>query len=1049
MPACAACGRANPNEAKICSGCGARVVSDAPVPVAARKVVTVVFSDVSGFTALGERLDPESLQQLVGRWFHEAHRVIARHGGTVEKFMGDAVMAVFGVPVVHEDDALRAARAALEMRDTLIDLNEELAQRWGVRLDVHTGLNTGEVVIGESPGGEMSTVGDAVNVAQRLEASAPPGEVLIGEEAARLVAPAARLDPVEPLVLKGKAAPVSAWRLVSVASELVGVPERVKTPFVGRADELHSLRRNFDEVLSAQTPRLITVLGAPGIGKSSLVRAFLADVREDARAVVGRCLPYGDGITYWPVAEIVRQLAGAGTEDAVAALARGGAAQDEAELIATRLARVAGFAAGAVPVEEAQWAVRKLLESVGRQRPLVVVVEDIHWGEPTLLDLLEHLSTILAEVPVLLVCLARPELLDKRPAWSTVGGERATVVRLEPLSPREAGELLEQLVRDADLTTEEPSQLLLPAEGNPFFLQQMVAMRAEAHDDTTAVPPTIQAVLTARIDRLPPGERAVIERGSIEGRTFHRGSLAELLSEEEQEDLDANLAELIRRELIRRGVPDFENEQAYHFDHILIRDATYSLLPKHLRGDLHERHARWVERRIDQKLGEHAELVGYHLEQAFRCHLEVEPSAQETYRLLATSGGRHLGTAGRRALARDDLPAAVNLLERATHLLPDDDPALGDLEPELGMALTEAGRLSEAEGILDVAVAHAAARGDSGARAHAEVAGLFARLQMDTDAGAREVRERSDPLQATFERGDDDLGLGRLWRLRALVSWIEANSADADAAWERAAEHAQRAGDDRGWSEALSWLASSAYVGPAHVDDAIARCESIRGQLSGRRLSQALVLHPLAGLRAMRGEFAAARHLLAESNAIFTDLGVTMHTAVSHHEAFVALVSGDAAGAEAVLRTGYERLAKMGEKALLATTAAMLAHVLYEQRRLDDAWAFTRAAKEASAANDLSAQIMWRAVRARLLARKGEMAEAKRLSAEAVALAAPTDWLTDRADSLLSQAQVLRMAGDTRAAMDAFQDAIGLYSRKGNTIGARHARSSLDIQVPV
>ena len=241
--------------------------------------------------------------------------------------MGDAVMAVFGVPVVHEDDALRAARAALEMRDTLIDLNEELAQRWGVHLDVHTGLNTGEVVIGESPGGEMSTVGDAVNVAQRLEASAPPGQVLIGEEAARLVAPAARLDPVEPLVLKGKAAPVSAWRLVSVASELVDVPERVKTPFVGRGDELHSLRRTFDEVLSAQTPRLITVLGAPGIGKSSLVRAFLADVREDATAVVGRCLPYGDGITYWPVAEIVRQLAGAGTEAAIAALARGGAAQ--------------------------------------------------------------------------------------------------------------------------------------------------------------------------------------------------------------------------------------------------------------------------------------------------------------------------------------------------------------------------------------------------------------------------------------------------------------------------------------------------------------------------------------------------------------------------------------------------------------------------------------------------------------------------------------------------------------------------------------------------
>jgi class 3 adenylate cyclase/tetratricopeptide (TPR) repeat protein len=1049
MPACAKCGRANPDEAKFCSRCGAPVASDAPVPAAARKVVTVVFADVTGFTALGERLDAESLQQLVGRWFHEAQRVIARHGGTVEKFIGDAVMAVFGVPVVHEDDALRAARAALEMRDSLVDLNVELEQRWGVRLGVRTGLNTGEVVIGRAPGGEMSTVGDAVNVAQRLEASAPPGQVLVGEEAARLLGAAARLDPIEPLELKGKAAPVPAWRLVSVVSEFVAVPDRAETPFVDREVELSRLRRTFDAVATGRTPRLVTVLGAPGIGKSSLVSAFLASLGPDATAVVGRCLPYGDGITYWPLAEIVRELAGVGTETAIAALAAAGAAEDEAELIAARLARVAGFTAGTVPVEEAQWAVRKLLQGLARRQPLVVVIEDIHWAEPTFLDLLEHLATLMAEVPVLLICLARPELLDERPSWAAVGGERATTVALEPLSPREAGELLEQLVRGLDLTTEEGAQLLVAAEGNPFFLQQMVAVRAEVRDDATAVPPTIQAVLTARIDRLPPGERAVIERGSIEGRTFHRGSLAELLPDDVQEDLDANLAQLVRRELIRPGRADFENEEAYRFDHLLIRDATYSLLPKHLRADLHERHAGWLERRSDPDLGEHWELAGYHFEQAFLCRVEVEPAARESYRSLATRGGHHLGAAGRGALARDDLPAAINLLERATALLPGDDTALGDLMPELGMALTEAGRLSEAERILDLAVTRATSGGDGAAEAHAEVARLSVRIQVDTDAGAREVRERFDSLRATFERGSVDLGLGRLWRLRALVHWIEARATDADAAWERAAEHAERAGDERGWSEALSWLASSAYIGPAPVEDGIARCESIRAQLSGHRRAQALVLHPLAGLRAMRGEFTAARRLLAESNAILTELGMTMHTAVSHHEAYVARVSGDAAGAEAVLRTGYERLEEMGEKALLATTAAMLAHVIYEQGRLDDAWAFTQTAEDAAAADDLSAQIIWRTVRARLLARRGEMADAERMSAEAVALAGRTDWLTDHADALLSQAQVFRMAGETKAAAEALESAIALYTRKGNTIGARRARSSLDFQVPV
>jgi class 3 adenylate cyclase/tetratricopeptide (TPR) repeat protein len=1046
MPACARCGEPNGDEATFCVACGARILPT-PVGAAARKVVTVLFSDVSGFTALGEQLDPESLQHLMGRWFDETHRIIKRHDGTVEKYMGDAVMAVFGVPVVHEDDAIRAARAALEMRETLIQLNDELARRWGVHLEIHTGLNTGEVVVGSAPSGDLSTVGDAVNVAQRLEAAAPPGAVLVGEETSRLLGGAAQLDAIDPLTLKGKALPVPAWRLVSVESERAGAPPRATPPFVGREHELRLLRRACDDVSATRVPRMITVLGQAGIGKSRLVRALLADVRLDATTVIGRCLPYGDGITYWPIAEILRTLAGAPSEQAVARLAGGDSPSEESELVAARLSRAAGFVPGTSSVEETQWAMRKLLESLASRRPLVVVVEDIHWAEPSLLDLLEHVARLSARVPLLIVCLARPELIDDHPSWPAKAGERTGVISLEPLSPVEADTLLARLGSEG-LASDDRGQLLTAAEGNPFFLQQMVAMRAENPDAEAAIPGTIQAVLTSRIDRLPATEREVIERASIEGRTFHRGALAELVPDERRSNLDEALDALVGRGLIRPGRSEFANERAYRFDHILIRDATYNLTSKRLRADLHERHAGWLEQRSDYELGEHEELAGYHLEQALRCRLELEPAARERYSPLARRGADHLGTAGRTALARDDMPAAINLLERSTALLTEDDPELGFLMPELGTALTEAGRLSDADRVLDAAVEVATRRGDHRAEAHARVAQLFLRLQVDTEAGAKDVRRRFDPLLTTFTQADDDLGLGRLWRLRGLVHWIEARAKSADAAWEQAAQRSRRAGDERGWSAALVWLASSAHTGPAPVEDAIARCEGIRAQLRSHPRAQAMALQPLAALRAMRGEFEVARQLLADSSATIAEFGVTMQTAISHHAVEVALVSGDAAGAETALRDGYARLVEMGEKALLADTAAMLAQVLHERGRNEEALALTREAEAAAADDDLSAQIAWRTVRARLLASAGGVAEARRISGEAVALASGTDWLCDHAEALLSQGEVLRMTGDADSGARAMQEAIALYELKGNTIGAQRARSVLAVQVP-
>ncbi len=1046
MPACARCGEPNRDEATFCGRCGTRLLPTPP-PTTARKVVTVLFSDVSGFTALGERLDPESLQQLMSRWFDETRRIIKRHDGTVEKYMGDAVMAVFGVPVVHEDDAARAARAALEMRDTLTDLNDELARRWGVRLEIHTGLNTGEVVVGSAPGGDLSTVGDVVNVAQRLEASAQPGDVLVGEETGRALSDIAELEPVDALTLKGKSLPVAASRLRSVRSELAAGPSRAAPPFVGRERELTLLREAFDAVAAEREPRLVTLIGAAGIGKSRLVRALLGEVADEATTVVGRCLPYGDGITYWPVAEIVRALAGAPSEAAVAALVDGDTPDAESELIAARVCRAAGFVPGTVSVEEAQWAFRKLMERVARDRPLVVAVEDIHWAEPSLLALLEHVATVAGGVPVLVVCVARPELSDAHPGWGEALGDRALTVPLEALSRAEANALFAGLPEGEGLTGEDREELLAAAEGNPFFLQQMVAMRAEAGDESTGIPPTIQAVLTSRIDRLPDAERAVMEGAAIEGRTFHRAALADLVPHHHRDGLDATLDRLVDRRLIRPGRSEFANETAYRFDHILIRDATYNVVPKRRRAELHERHAGWLEQRSDYELGEHEEVAGYHLEQAFHCHLALEPAARERYRQLAARGADHLGSAGRTALARDDMPAAIGLLERATELLPDDDPTQGLLMPELGSALTETGRLAEAESVLAAAVEAAARRSDALGEAHATVAQLSLRLQVDTEEGTREVRDRFEPLLETLGRAGDDLGLGRLWRLRGLVHWIEARSASADGAWERAADHSRRAGDERGWSDALMWLASSALAGPTPVPDAIARCESIRARLRDHSRAQAMMLHPLAGLHAMRGEIDVARRLIAESNATLADLGVTMHTAVSHHEAYVALVAGDAAGAEAILRAGYELLAGMGEKALLADTAAMLAQVLEEQGRADEAWAHTREA-EAAAEDDVSAQIVWRTVRARLLARSGEFTEAKRVGSEAVELAARTDWLCDHADALLSQGEVYRVAGEGKSAARALREAIALYDRKGNTIGAQRARSALQVLVP-
>ncbi len=428
----------------------------APV-VETRKTVTVLFCDATSSTALGERIDPESLRGLMTRYFDVMREVIEYHGGVVEKFIGDAVMAVFGVPVVHEDDALRACRAGVEIRSRLAGLEAEIQAERGATVEWRMGINTGEVVAGDGVSGQRMVTGDAVNVAARLEAAAAPGEILLGADTYALVRSAVLTEVMEPLSLKGKAEPVSAWRLTGV-SDTVGRHARPSdAPLVGRRRPLRLMDDAFHDAVEERICHLFTVLGAAGVGKSRLVDEFIGSLGEQAQVASGRCLAYGHGLTYWPVIEAIRDGIGIAEDEvpdvAVARLREVLANEPEADRVASIIGALLGIAESPPAPDEMFWAIRKTFEALARQRPLILVLDDIHWGEPTFLDLVEHIADWTRDAPILLIAMARPELLEKRPTWS--GGKRwVTTMQLEPLSEVESEELVASLLGRADLPAE-------------------------------------------------------------------------------------------------------------------------------------------------------------------------------------------------------------------------------------------------------------------------------------------------------------------------------------------------------------------------------------------------------------------------------------------------------------------------------------------------------------------------------------------------------------------------------------------------------------------
>jgi class 3 adenylate cyclase/tetratricopeptide (TPR) repeat protein len=933
----------------------------------------VLFCDVVGSTALGESVDPEALQGLLALYFERMKGIVESHGGSVEKFIGDAVMAVFGVPVAHEDDALRACRAAVEMRDALPELGVE----------GRIGVNSGEVLTGTE---ERLATGDAVNVAARLEQAAQPGEVLIGDETLGLVEAAVDVGDERLLALKGKSEPIAARLLVAVR-EAAERPHLSR--FVGRERESQELKAAWARSLDGPRCELVTVVGDPGVGKSRLVAEVLAGI--DARVVRGRCLSYGDGITYWPVVEVVKHL--------------GALPGDEQAARAIR--SLLGEGDTAAGTDEIAWAFRKLLEE---QAPLVVCFDDIQWGEETFLDLVESTSLLSSGVALLFLCMARLELLDRRPGW------RGTL-RLEPLPEEQAGALVGDAVSEAVR-----EQIVRASGGNPLFLTEMVALSEGGGE--VEVPATLRALLAARLDQLDEPERRVLERGAVEGELFHRGTVQALAPEETQ--VMPRLAALVRRDLVRPDQPQLPREDAYRFRHLLIRDAAYDALPKATRADLHRRFAAWIEEH-GRSLVELDEILGYHLERAARYLDELgRPDSA-----LVIAAGDRLAAAGRRALWRGDWRSTRVLFERSLGLT---RPHRLDVHLEIDLAWTYEEELSTAVLISTSAAERAADAGDEGAESLALVAAAVYRLRLG-EVSADEVERLAKIALPQLEALGDQRGLMTVWIALSEVANWHGRFEDRAKACEHAIRLCRRIGEAPRHVEDLS---SALLYGPRKAEAALRTLD----ELAPESEKPDVVLNR-AWLLAMLDRHDEARELAGGAEQQLREFGSP--DGATYWNAAIAHLAGDQETAVTQERAFCAYLEACGRVAELSTYAPLLGRFLCALGRHDEAEPLAERGSELGDPDDVTTQAAWRQTKALVCSARGQHGEAQQLAHEAVAWADRTDNIQHQGDALWDLAEVLEAAGRRDEAIAAWHEALDRYERKGIIPLARRVRERLAV----
>ena len=982
-----------------------------------RKTVTAVFCDVVGSTPLGERLDPEALRRVMGRYFDEMRGAVEQHGGRVEKFIGDAVVGVFGVPQVHEDDALRAVRAASEMRSRLAELNGSLNAEWGVELEARIGLCTGGVVVGSD---DEMVLGDVMNTAARLEQVAMPGEILIGDQTHRLVGHAITAEPVADLELKGKHSAAAAWRLVSIDPTAEAVVREFDRPLVGREYELGLLRQMFERTVAERRSGLATVLGFPGIGKSRLALGLAESLAGEARVLVGHCRSYGEGITYWPIAEMVREAFGLSVNLGLVQLLD---RQPDGERIAALVGAALGEAEVTGAGEETFWAIRRLFEALAAERPLVLVFEDIHWAEPTLLDLIEYLAERVRERPLLVLCLARPELLEARPGWG--GGKiNAVSLLLESLSDSDAQRMLEERLEGHVIAPDVRARIVESAQGVPLFLEQMLAMLVEQESiSADDVPPAISALLSARLESLDYPERRLLERAAVEGVRFHAGALVALAGDD-RDDVLRRLDGLASRELVRVDEADLAAEPSFRFAHALIRDAAYERVPKAARAALHEHLAEWLE---DHGSGE--ELVGYHLERAFRLAGELAPPDERT-RALARRASQRLATGGRRAHDRGDYQAGASLLQRACGLLPADDPKRVALLPELGVVLSEVDP-SAALPLLTEAIEQSRIAGN--ARVEWQSTVIRSRVLLYADPTARSPTD----LLAEAERATEQLELlGDEWGaasaliLRADAHLMLGQLSHSHDLCLRAATLGK--GPIR--TRALALASYGLCQGDLAARDAETSCLELLEAAGGNRRAEAVIRSNLGWAQALQGRVDEGYDVTRSARDALNELGVAAWlgsaTLACGH---VELLRGDAAAAECEFARAQETFVTLDDDWSLSGAVVDRALALCELGRYAEALAVCA---HPQAPYEPEWVIDWNRVQALANGAQGSLDSALAHTETAVQAAEPTEYLNHRAAVLADRATILDLLGRPADALADLEVALTLYQRKGNVVKA-------------
>ena len=997
--------------------------------------MTVFFSDVVGSTALGERVDPEVIRGVMNRYFAKVSAALERHGGHLEKFIGDAVVALFGVPAAHEDDALRCVRAAVEARDAVRALGDELESTLGVRLAVRIGVATGEVVMGAAPGGRLVATGDAMNTAARLEQAAPVGEILIGASTQRLVRGSVEVDEVAPLELKGKSNPVAAFRVIALGDDHARGRQPGAARLVGRVRERRMLQDGFDRAAEERSCQLVTVLGTAGVGKSRLVGEFLAGLQETT-VCVGRCLSYGEGVTYWALAEAVKALVGVGedhTPEQVHARLESFVEPGVAREVAEGVGSLLGLAGASARVEDARVALGRLFEAAASHRPLVVVLDDIHWAEPPLLDLIDYLADWLDEAPVLLVCMARPELLEERPGWS--GGKlNATTLLLEPLSSADSVALVRELL-GADVPVTVAERVVEAAEGNPLFVEELVAMLVDQGHlrrkdgrvevvgpiDRIDLPPTIQALLTARLDRLSSLERGMVQRASIEGQVFHVGALEALGAD--RQVIASTVRTLARKQMLRTDRPALPGQDAYRFRHLLIREAAYQRVTKEVRARWHEAFADWLEALAGARVSEYEELVAHHLAVAALYRREIG-SADEPAAALARRAGTLFRRAADRAAAQADFLAGAALLRRVGVLGRADDPATAIALADCASWLAMAGRLDVAAATSSAAVAAARSSGD---RTTELVCEAIRRMIAITTTGSRAGEEEAalDHARRAAEESEKAGRFGEAARLWYVVSRWEGHTLLRCSLAREAAERTLRLAQTVGtaWLEAFGAVGGVLFLmrGRGRIADVLEAGEAASGTFG--RAIRADYLADAASLLAQRGDADAALEALSDMVAVAEELGFKRYI-TDWIRGAVLVDAGRPGDAIEPLGAAAAAAGAAGDVGSAATILGLLARTLACAGRSDEALRQSIAARALASPSDRWSQLLWRGAALRACAASGRPAEALTLADELVALLAHIDYPGIEFHARLDAAEGFRAAGHLERARALLQRAL-------------------------